>query len=82
MAESGLRIVIMPSFSGWYALDLCRQADGSARGVLSRPQRPPWSSDAPPPPPVEIVRYNFRVGAEEYRDVFACLTGGWRSGSA
>ena len=82
MAGSGLRIVIMPSFSDSCALGLYRHPDGSARGVLSRQQRPPWSSDAPPPPPVEIVRYDLRVGAEEYRDVFACLTGGWRSGSA
>jgi hypothetical protein len=74
MVGSGLRIVLMPSFSDWFGLGLYRQADGSAVGVLSRQQQPEWGPEKPLPP-IEIDRHSFRLSADRYREFYVWFDG-------
>ena len=68
MAGSGLRLVIMPSFSDWFGLAIYRTSDGRAAGVLSRQQQGQWNPSDPdkPIPPVEIRRIAFVIPSAEY----------------
>lgn len=67
MHGSGLRLVIMPSFSDWFGLAVHADPGAGGTAVLSHQQKPPWNPDDPLPP-VEIERHAFALSAREHAD--------------